>query len=186
MITFETDVSIRRSPEAVFRFVADGQNAPLWNSAVRAVSKITDGDVAVGTRYHMVRELPMGRVENTYQVVEHDPHETYSIMTLTGPTPFRYRYRFEAIPVPEGRRAGQGHDRVRLMRIVLNDLVCVLHAAHREFADHVISGADGHVSVRDLADGPHGGVPKRRVLPIRDEPEDRFGRSPDRHVRLKG
>ncbi|HKZ24094.1 MAG TPA: SRPBCC family protein [Thermoplasmata archaeon] len=96
MITFETEVSIRRSSEAVFRFVADGQNAPLWNSAVRAVSKITDGDVAVGTRYHMVRELPMGRVENTYQVVEHDPHETYSIMTLTGPTPFRYRYRFEA------------------------------------------------------------------------------------------
>src|SRR3990170_9132769 len=109
MITFETEVSIRRSSEAVFRFVADGQNAPLWNSAVRAVSKITDGDVAVGTRYHMVRELPMGRVENTYQVVEHDPHETYSIMTLTGPTPFRYRYRKGVGPVRVMIEIGRAH-----------------------------------------------------------------------------
>lgn len=102
MITFETSVSIDRPPEDVFRYVADGHNAPRWNSAVRDVKKITDGEVAVGAEYKMVRDLPTGRVENTYRVVEYEPPRVYAIRTLTGPTPFLYRYHFE--PTQAGTR----------------------------------------------------------------------------------
>lgn len=102
MISFETSVSIDRPREDVFRYVADGHRAPRWNSAVKDVKKITAGDIAVGTEYWMARDLPDGRVENTYRVVEYDPHRKYAIQTLTGPTPFLYRYQFE--PTEAGTR----------------------------------------------------------------------------------
>ncbi len=47
----------------------------------------------------MLRELPSGKVENTYEIVEFEPNRKLSIKIISGPTPFFYRYTFE----PSGR-----------------------------------------------------------------------------------
>lgn len=94
MIKFDVTIMIEKPAEEVFRFVADGENSPLWNSAVRNVRKISEGPVNVGTRYSMVRELSGRSEENIYEVVEYEENKTLSIKIISGPTPFLYRYHF--------------------------------------------------------------------------------------------
>ena len=94
MVRFNTEVVINRPVEDVFSFVAQGENGPLWNSAVRQMMKTSEGPVGIGTEYWMSRQLPRGPVENTLQVVEYEPNKRYSIQITSAPTPFRYRYEF--------------------------------------------------------------------------------------------
>lgn len=100
MVRFRAEVVIDRPVEAVFSFVAHAENGSMWNSAVREVTKASDGAVGIGTEYRMSRQLPQGRVENTVQVVDYEPNERYAIRVISGPTPFLYRYTFE----PRGDR----------------------------------------------------------------------------------
>jgi uncharacterized protein YndB with AHSA1/START domain len=95
MLKFDVGIVIEKPVEEVFRFVAKGENGSLWNSAVREVRKISEGPVNVGTKYMMIRQLPNGRVENIYEVVEYEENKKLSIKIISGPTPFLYRYSFK-------------------------------------------------------------------------------------------
>jgi hypothetical protein len=48
MLKFDVDIVIEKPVEEVFRFVSDGENGSLWNSAVKDVRKISEGPVNVG------------------------------------------------------------------------------------------------------------------------------------------
>ncbi len=96
MIRFDVDIIIEQPLIDVFMFVADGENGSKWNSAVLEVRKTTPGSIGVGTRYWMLRQLGDKRVENTYEVIEYEANKTLSIKITSGPTPFVYRYTFEA------------------------------------------------------------------------------------------
>lgn len=98
MIAFETDVRIQRPIEQVFAYVSDPGNLPHWNSAVQAVRKTSTGEIKVGSTYSMERELPTGRAVNELEIVARERPREFAIRTTSGPTPFRYRYRFS----PEG------------------------------------------------------------------------------------
>jgi hypothetical protein len=50
----------------------------------------------------MLRELPSGKVENIYEIIEFESNKTLAIKTISGPTPFFYRYTFE--PSEQGTR----------------------------------------------------------------------------------
>ena len=97
MIHFETATRINRPVDDVFAFVADGRNAARWNSAVKSVEKLSEGPAGVGATYFMVRDLPGRRAENKIEVTEYIPNERYAIRTTSGPTPFTYRYLFDAV-----------------------------------------------------------------------------------------
>jgi uncharacterized protein YndB with AHSA1/START domain len=94
VISFETSVWVERPIEEVFAYVSDPENFPHWNSAVRMVRKTSAGEDEVGSRYSMERHLPTGRAENELEITSHKPPEEFSIRTLSGPTPFVYRYTF--------------------------------------------------------------------------------------------
>ena len=94
-VRLNVDILIHRPIQDVFSFLVHWENASLWNSAVRKVTKTSDGPVGVDTEYWMSRELPQGPVENTFKVVEYEPNRRYSIQTTSGPTPFLYRYEFD-------------------------------------------------------------------------------------------
>jgi uncharacterized protein YndB with AHSA1/START domain len=96
VIAFETDVHVARPIEEVFAFVSNPLNFPLWNSAVRAVRKTSGGESGVASTYSMERDLPGGRAVNELEVVASDRPRAFAIRTTAGPTPFLYRYRFEA------------------------------------------------------------------------------------------
>jgi uncharacterized protein YndB with AHSA1/START domain len=90
VITFETEVGIERPIDEVFAYVSDPLNVPRWNSAVQAVRKTS------AAAYAMERELPSGHAVNDLEIVAYDPPSEFAIHTRSGPTPFRYRYRFSA------------------------------------------------------------------------------------------
>jgi uncharacterized protein YndB with AHSA1/START domain len=94
VINFETSVRIDRSVEDVFAFVSDPLQFPRWHSAVQAVDNISGATGEVGSTYSMRRELPGGQVENELEVLDRVRPEEFVIRTTSGPTPFRYHYRF--------------------------------------------------------------------------------------------
>jgi uncharacterized protein YndB with AHSA1/START domain len=94
-IRFETQVSIDRSVEEVFAYVAEPTNLPSWNSAVRFVRRASSVQGAPpGSQFSMTRELPSGTAVNELEVVENTPPRRFAIRTISGPTPFLYRYSF--------------------------------------------------------------------------------------------
>jgi uncharacterized protein YndB with AHSA1/START domain len=96
MIAFQTNVRVNRPIEEVFTFVSDPLLFPLWNSAVETVDLTSGERGRVGSRYSMQRRLPVGQVENELEVLSRDHATEFGIRTTSGPTPFRYRYRFAA------------------------------------------------------------------------------------------
>jgi hypothetical protein len=58
------------------------------------VRKTSTDEEVVGSTYSMERDLPTGRAENDLQITVHTPPEESAIRTLSGPTPFVYRYAF--------------------------------------------------------------------------------------------
>jgi hypothetical protein len=58
MGTFKNTVTIRRSVEDVFSFLADLENVPKWNYAIVETRKVSAGPVGVGTIYQQVRSVP--------------------------------------------------------------------------------------------------------------------------------
>jgi uncharacterized protein YndB with AHSA1/START domain len=92
---FETSVRIERAVGEVFDYVSDPRNFPRWNSAVQAVS-VTSGEGDAGSTYLMERELPGGPAQNELEILDRDRPTKFAIRTTSGPTPFVYRYRFEA------------------------------------------------------------------------------------------
>jgi uncharacterized protein YndB with AHSA1/START domain len=94
-LNFKTDVRIERPVEEVFDYVSDPRNFPHWNSAVQAVWA-TSGQGRPGSTYLMERDLPGGPAENELEIVDLERPTALMIRTTSGPTPFVYRYRFDA------------------------------------------------------------------------------------------
>jgi carbon monoxide dehydrogenase subunit G len=84
------NVTIAQPLETVFGFVSDPLHFPLWNSAVQSVERTS------GSTYAMHRRLPTGPAANELEVVALEPPTEFGIRTVSGPTPFTYRYRFAA------------------------------------------------------------------------------------------
>jgi len=113
MGSFVLILDIARSVQDVYSFLADSENTPLWYEAVQAVRKLTPGPVRRGTVYAIVRRLPQGEVENEVEVSELEVNERVTLRSLSGPTPFTYRYRLEPAGagtrlVLEGEISGEG------------------------------------------------------------------------------
>jgi len=102
MGTFQITVDIGRPPAEVFAVVAQPPTMPRWYEAVDDVTKATDGPSGLGARYDVVRSLPGGAVHNEVELTEHQPDRRVTLESVSGPTPFRYRYALE--PTAEGTR----------------------------------------------------------------------------------
>ncbi|MER8713709.1 SRPBCC family protein [Mesorhizobium sp. M0923] len=77
---FDISIEIDRPAQTVFRHIEDIEAAPAWYSAVQSVAKLTAG--------------PVGRVlENIVEVTEFEVDALLTLSSLSGPTPFTYRFR---------------------------------------------------------------------------------------------
>ena len=96
-MTFRLSLPIAASPTTVFDFVADFTTMPRWYSAVQRVDRL-DGTSGLGTRYAVHRHLPGGPARNEVEVTAFEEGREVTFTSLSGPTPFVYRYLVE----PEG------------------------------------------------------------------------------------
>jgi uncharacterized protein YndB with AHSA1/START domain len=77
-------VSIGRSNEDVFAFVADGLNAQRWRSGVLDIA-LASG-TGVGAVYHQGVAGPGGRrIAADYEVTAYDPPHRFAFRTIAGP-----------------------------------------------------------------------------------------------------
>jgi hypothetical protein len=102
MGTFSLDVDIGRSAHDVFAVLSDIHAMPRWYEAVKEVVALTPGVPKLGARYRIGRTLPGGAVTNEIAVAEYVLDQLFTIESISGPTPFRYRYSLE--PTAQGTR----------------------------------------------------------------------------------
>jgi uncharacterized protein YndB with AHSA1/START domain len=90
-------VTIRRSVEDVFRFVADGENGPKWRSGILDIARVS-GDGGTGTVYRQGVRGPMGRrIAADYRLSSVVPNQVLEFETIAGPVRPHGRYDFESI-----------------------------------------------------------------------------------------
>ncbi|HEX9043651.1 MAG TPA: SRPBCC family protein [Candidatus Limnocylindrales bacterium] len=88
-------VTIRRSPEDVFAFVADGTTAPRWRPGVLDIVLIAGS--GVGARYRQGVRGPGGRrIDADYEVTAYEPPTHLGFVATAGPVRPRGEYRFAA------------------------------------------------------------------------------------------
>jgi uncharacterized protein YndB with AHSA1/START domain len=87
-------VTIRRSIDAVFAYVADGERCPEWRPGVLDIRRLS-GEGA-GTVYSQGVKGPMGRrIAADYRVTAFEPNRLIEFQTIAGPVRPRGRYLFE-------------------------------------------------------------------------------------------
>jgi uncharacterized protein YndB with AHSA1/START domain len=87
-VNIETTVLIQRDPAAVFSFVADSRNQPLYASTVQSVEKITDGPVGPGTQFRTkVQVTPATTWEAIGGIVDFEPNRrlTFRVVSVRDP-----------------------------------------------------------------------------------------------------
>jgi len=87
-VTVETTVLIQRDPAAVFSFVVDSRNEPLYMSTVQSVEKITDGPVGPGTQFRAhVHPTPSTSWVALGQIVDFEPNRrlTFRVVSVRDP-----------------------------------------------------------------------------------------------------
>jgi uncharacterized membrane protein len=97
MIEFENSITIRRSVEEVFDFVADLTNVPKWNYYVRSVVSTSARPGAEGATYHQVRRQD----EQDLRIVRLEPSRSLTIETVP---PSKPELRREMIFADDGER----------------------------------------------------------------------------------
>lgn len=92
---FELSIRIDRPVATVFARLADVEAAPSWYSAVTAVASLSAGSIGRGSRYRFTRDIAGRKVENVVEVTEFVDGARLTLSSVSGPTPFTYRYRLE-------------------------------------------------------------------------------------------
>jgi hypothetical protein len=93
---FTNTVTINRPPAEVFAFLADLENLPQWNYAIRETQKISPGPPGIGSVYTQTRSLPTPSVE-TLAITDYELEKTLSIRGGFGLLSGRSTYRLDAI-----------------------------------------------------------------------------------------
>ncbi len=89
-------VTIDRPVEAVFAFVADGENSRRWRPGVLDIKRVS-GD-GVGARYAQGVKGPMKRrIAADYEITVYEPLRLLEFRTTTGPARPHGRYDFVAV-----------------------------------------------------------------------------------------
>lgn len=83
-VDFANTVTIQRSREDVFAFLAEFENLPSWNYALSSTRRTDSGPVGVGAQYTQTREIPRHAVE-TFEVIQFEPIDRLAIRGTLGP-----------------------------------------------------------------------------------------------------
>ena len=89
-------ISIHRSPDDVFAFVADGTTAPRWRSGVLDIAHVSG--TGVGERYRQGMKGHRGlRVAADYEITAFEPGRRLTFKTITGVVRPTGEFRFEQV-----------------------------------------------------------------------------------------
>ena len=94
----EESITIHRPVNAVFDFVLDGTNSPLWRPGIVDIQRVPGKPSGVGAVYKQGLKGPGGRrIEGDYEIVECQPNELIKFQVISGPARPTGTYRFETV-----------------------------------------------------------------------------------------
>ena len=110
---FKIVVQINKPANTVFAYLSNIEYSPRWYSAVKSVTKLSQGPVNRGSLYSFSRELLGKQVDNRVEVTEFVDGKLLTLASTEGPTPFKYRYELTPLGVTtqlrlEGEISGGG------------------------------------------------------------------------------
>lgn len=91
---FENRVTIQRSRDDVFAFIADFRHMPLWNYYVVETQQLTQGKPTVGTRYFQRRKTDTQDVT----ITDYQPNRFVAIQVEGLMFPVQMRFTLEDSP----------------------------------------------------------------------------------------
>ena len=95
-------VEIERSPDDVFRYVADPSIRPDWQDAVERIEVVSTTPDGVGTQVRETRLIQGTERTFTWEVTDFDPGRRYGYHGIDGPV--RPRVMMTLAPVDGGAR----------------------------------------------------------------------------------
>ncbi|MEE9095362.1 SRPBCC family protein [Pseudarthrobacter phenanthrenivorans] len=99
----ENEITISRSPEDVYAFLADGLNNRKWRAGVQSISLKSGAAGAVGSVYRQTLSGPGGRaIDGDYEITTAEPGRLLAFQVVAGPARPSGEYHFGQLP--EGTR----------------------------------------------------------------------------------
>ena len=93
----EENITIDRTVNVVFGFIADGMNNPLWRPSVAEIQRVAGRPLGVGAVYKQSLRGPGGRtIEGDYEITESIPNQLIKFQVIAGPARPTGTYQFEA------------------------------------------------------------------------------------------
>lgn len=94
----EESITIQRPVAAVFAFVLDGTNNPLWRPAVVDIHRVPGTPADVGAHFTQSLKGPGGRrIDGDYEIVDCRPNKLIGFQVTAGPARPTGTYRFDAV-----------------------------------------------------------------------------------------
>jgi uncharacterized membrane protein len=107
MAAAEYSVLVKRTPEDVYAFLADGLNNSAWRSGVRSVAHASGPAGSEGAVYSQRLAGPGGReIDGDYEITEARPGEVLRFHVIAGPA--RPHGVFLLTPEPGGTKVSFG------------------------------------------------------------------------------
>jgi uncharacterized protein YndB with AHSA1/START domain len=91
----ETTVQIARPPDDVFAFIAEPENLPRWDPAIREVRRKEPGPVAKGSGLVVSAEESGRRVTVDSHVTEFEPGRAFGVAATFSGVPLRLQWRLD-------------------------------------------------------------------------------------------
>ena len=92
MVNVQTEIVIDRPRAEVANYAADPDNAPTWYRNIRSSQRLTEGDLATGSRVAFTAKFLGRDLKYTYEFVEFIPGRKLVMQTQQGPFPMQTTY----------------------------------------------------------------------------------------------
>lgn len=73
-------VTLPRSPEEVFNYLADFSTTEEWDPGIVRATRTSEGPIGVGSTFHLVADFRGREVPVTYEITEYEPHRRFVIV----------------------------------------------------------------------------------------------------------
>jgi len=95
----ENEMTISRSPEDVYAFLADGLNNPKWRSGIQDITLKIGTPGALGAVYSQTLTGPGGRpIAGDFEITAADTGRRLSFQVVAGPARLSGEYQLSAAP----------------------------------------------------------------------------------------
>jgi|HubBroStandDraft_1064217.scaffolds.fasta_scaffold16596_2 uncharacterized protein YndB with AHSA1/START domain len=98
----DDEIFVDRPPAAVFAFMSDHENLPLWTVGVLRSRRTNDGGPGLGATYALRGKAPGGEVNASYRVTAWNPPRSFEGRCESRVFEFNETYTFE--PAGDGTR----------------------------------------------------------------------------------